>query len=339
MAIFVSTDAGKGFTKLGVFDGNKVSQHYYATKYSPGDFCDDALERNTFIAEVDGKVYKVGKGASKDAEMQLTKKSEIHRVTTLVSLAMATPAGSDEVTELSVVIGCPLLEYADPKKRKEYMDYILPDGDVSVKVKLKSDEEPEVRTFRIIEKKVLPETSGEFFLNIDEYDGEMVGFIDIGNGQMNGSVCDDYELDHEFDITTADGGNKLIKSLSDTLTTKYSNFNYKYTINLLKKPADERYLPLATEEEKMECKKFIHEHIIAYLNGIKEACRGKNWSLDYMKIYFSGGTALLIKDEIKEVFGENIAFSKYGFFSNCLGWLRRIVIKANPDTDILKYLN
>lgn len=329
---YVSVDAGKGDTKVSVYqEGQPIKTYLYNTKYSEGDFCDDALEKNTFIAEIDGKTYKVGNGALQSAELEVTKKSEIHKISTLLALAMV--AEPDEIDEFHVVIGCPLSEYAVPSIRMDYMNYMLPDGEVTVKIKRKSDLAPEIKTFCIKSKKVLPETAGVFFLSLNEkYDGEPVGIIDIGNGTAIGAVYSDYAIDHEFDFTNMQGGDILVSSLSELLSTKYSRYNSKYTLKLLLKPTAERKLAgrsdLSEEEQKKneeESAKLIHDHIVKHLREIRRSCDAKQWSIDYMSLIFAGGTSFMLKKEVKEVFGDNVTFAKYGVHSNCLGFLLRLV--------------
>lgn len=322
---FVSVDPGKGDTKISVYDAdkNKISTYIYHTRYSEGDFCDDALESNTFIAEIEGKTYKVGNGAQQSASLEVTKMSEIHRISTLLALAMVVEPGKTE--ELDVVLGCPLSEYSVPKKRKEYMDYMLPDGELSVKLKTKSDNDPEIRKFKICSKKVLPETSGIFFMELDNYDGDTVGVIDIGNGTAIGAIYSDFEIDHAFDFTSLQGGEILISSLSELLTATYSRYNTRYTLKLLLKPSAERKIPLGDEAREAESAKLIHEHIINHLQSIKQSCNAKQWSLDFMPIIFGGGTSRMLQDEVVEVFGKNVTFSKYGSHANSLGFLRRLV--------------
>ena len=339
---YVSVDAGKGDTKVSVYEeGKAVKTYVYNTKYSEGDFCDDALEKDTFIAEIDGKVYKVGNGALQSAELEVTKKSEIHRISTLLALAMI--AGNEKEEELEVIIGCPLSEYSIPQKRMEYLNYMIPDKDVTVKIKKKSDQEPEVKTVHVAYKKVLPETAGIFFVGLTkDYDGEPVGVIDIGNGTAIGAVYSNYEIDHEFDFTNLQGGDMLISSLSELLSTKYSRYNPKYTLKLLLKPSKERKLPGkadCSEEEKRaneeESAAIIHEHIMKYLREIRRSCDAKQWSLDYMKLVFGGGTAFMLQDEIREVFGQNVVFTKYGVHANSLGALMRLVqMRENKIIDL-----
>lgn len=331
---YVSVDPGKCNTKTAIYDPkeNVIKTYIYQTKYGPGDFDDDALGSNTFIAEINGKVYKVGNGASQTAEIAVTKMSEIHKISTLLSLAMCGTSG--ETTEMHVVIGCPLSEYAVVQKRKEYMDYILPEDTFTVRLKMKSDGPVEERKIKILSKKVLPETSGIFFMYLENYDGESLGVIDIGGGTAIGAVYNDFDIDHDYDFTDTFGGSVLVASLSQKLTAKFSRYNEKYTQQLLLKNKENRKLVVNPKDENIEqeSSNLIRDVIINYLKDIKHKCETAQWSLKFMTILFGGGTAKILKDEIKEVFGEQITFSEYDEMANALGALRRLCqLKLNID--------
>ena len=325
MKKYVVVDAGKGGTKVALYtekDGIKTFE--YQTKFSAGDFCDDALENNTFLAKIDGETYKVGNGALTKAEIQTTKMTPIHKISTLTALALC--ASDDEIDDMDVVVGCPLSEYAIPAKRKEYMDYVLEEGEHTVEIKTKSDADPVIRKFNVTFRKVLPETAGIFFTMLDDYEGEPIGVIDIGNVTAIGAVYDDFEIDHNFDFTDMRGGAMLISLLSQKLTARFSKYNQKYTLKLLLRPANERFLEnknIPGIEE--DSKKLIHDEIISYLHGVRELCNAAQWSLDYMKLVFGGGTAHMLQDEIKEVFGDNVVFAPYEKMANAIGSLRRLV--------------
>ena len=60
---YLAIDSGKNATKVAIYDPEKNSTKKLAflTKIGDGDFSDDSIESGTFLAEMDGKVYKVGK--------------------------------------------------------------------------------------------------------------------------------------------------------------------------------------------------------------------------------------------------------------------------------------
>ena len=87
---FISVDSGKFRTKVALLsqDGENVLRFGFRTMIDNGNFEDDAIEANTFIADIGGKVYKIGNGASREAFLETTKKSEIHKITTLAAIGL-----------------------------------------------------------------------------------------------------------------------------------------------------------------------------------------------------------------------------------------------------------
>lgn len=65
MERFIAVDSGKFATKVAEYKKNEdiVRTFSVRTKISEGFFCDDAIENNTVVVEINGKVYKVGNGA------------------------------------------------------------------------------------------------------------------------------------------------------------------------------------------------------------------------------------------------------------------------------------
>ena len=65
MERYIAVDAGKFAVKACEYqrEEDKVVDFTFQTKMSDGDFRDDALEKNTYLAEVNGVTYKIGNGA------------------------------------------------------------------------------------------------------------------------------------------------------------------------------------------------------------------------------------------------------------------------------------
>ena len=157
---FIAVDSGKDATKVAVYDAETktTKKLTFLTKISEGDFSDDAIESCTFLSEVDGKVYKVGKGARFNAELETSKMTEVHRVCTLSAIAMLVFA--KEVDTVHVAIGIPIKEFENVEKRNAYRNFILPDGEITVRLKPKNEDKPQTIKFKIATKIVAPESSG-----------------------------------------------------------------------------------------------------------------------------------------------------------------------------------
>ena len=115
---YLAIDCGKFGTKMAIYnpETDTVLKFTFRTMLDNGNFDDDALERNTFIAEYDGKVYKIGNGATREAALETSKMSEIHKVTTLCAIALVANNGDN----VHIAIGCPIKDYEIVDKRNEY---------------------------------------------------------------------------------------------------------------------------------------------------------------------------------------------------------------------------
>lgn len=79
---YIAVDSGKFATKIAYYDEkNHTTRHMkFHTRISEGYFEDDAIERATFVAQVGDKTYKIGRGARQQADMETSKKAEIHKL-------------------------------------------------------------------------------------------------------------------------------------------------------------------------------------------------------------------------------------------------------------------
>lgn len=327
---YIAVDCGKFGTKLALFNQQTggVSKFQFRTMIDKGNFLDDALERNTFIAEYEGKVYKVGNGATKEATLETTKMSNIHKIATLCAIALIANNGDN----VHVAIGCPIKDFEVVEKRIEYKDFILPKGEVRIKIKTKSDAEPEERVFNIIptSRYVYPETAGVLYLDMKKYADNTCGIIDIGGLNSNGSQYEDFEILHKYSFTNEVGGNNLVSGLSQELTSEFgTRCSEDYVRKLIRLPLEQRKLVPnnGNEEIQTRSKQIITDYMTDYVKEIKRSCDAKNWPLEYMDLTFVGGTTRILENEIKTVFGENITIPKNPEYANVLGFLRRLCAK------------
>ncbi|MEE1255988.1 MAG: ParM/StbA family protein [Lachnospiraceae bacterium] len=323
---YVAVDSGKYGTKMAVYDVEKgeTKKFCFRTKISDGFFEDDAIETATFIAEIDGKVYKIGNGAKQQATLETSKKTETHKITTLAAIAMV--VNPHEVDNVHVAIGIPVNEFAVVSKRNEYREYILPDGEIEVKLKTKNEQDPETIKFKIVTKLVCPESSGVLYLNPVKYKNSTTGVLDIGNLNLNGTYWNGFDLDSDYNITDELGGNILISGLSQLLSAEFSRCDENKVASILMKPKEERMLVPTHKNIEVEerSKEIITNFLLQHVREIRRRCDTKHWSLDYMDLVFIGGTTKLLKNEIIEVFGEEVTIAEEGSYANVLGFLTKL---------------
>lgn len=324
MERYIAVDSGKYATKMAVYDTkeDKTIVHKFRTKMSQGNFEDDALETATVIVGYEDNVYKIGNGAIKEAELNTSKTSEIHKICTLTAIAMC--VSSDEIDNVHVAAGIPVKEWENVDKRNEYKAFVFPEGDITIKI-MDSDNKPIEKTFRIVSRHVYPETQGALFMdNVFPLTNETVAVVDIGNLNINGTCWNRREIDRQYSLTDELGGSILIGGLSQELSAEFSRCDENYVARVLRQPLENR--KLIPNRHNPEVEEKSKEMITAYLKDfvglIKRRCDSKHWSLDYMTIVFIGGTSSVLINEIKEVFGEEVIIPTKPEYANVLGFLR-----------------
>lgn len=331
MKRFIAVDAGKFGTKIAEWDAAKklVRKEQFRTKMGKGDMRDDAIEQDTFLAQIGDVTYKLGNGArGNGAELETSKKSDIHRICTLAAIAKL--CSVNETDEVCVAIGLPAKEWAEVNKREEYKAYILPEGEQTIKIKTRNDANPVEKKFTIKQRFVFPESIGALFMDDspEVTSTSYVGVLDIGNLNLNATIWQGIELQQDESLTDELGGANLIHEVSQELSAKFTRCDEKLVASILKKKPSGRYLtPNNGNTEIMEqSRALIKELLKNYAERIKRCCDNRKWSLDYMKLVAIGGTSLVIADELKEVFG-TITILKDPHYCNVLGYLRMMCSK------------
>ena len=344
MERFLAIDSGKFATKVAEYSLNNGQVHTYMqrTKVSNGYLCDDAIERNTVVIEINGKVYKVGNGANGNgARLDTSKNDDVHKICTLTAIAQV--ASSNEVDEFNVAVGMPSSEYAVPPKRVEYKNAILPEGEIKIKIKPSGATEPITKKFIIKNRFVYPESIGALIAN-DEIFADVVknkhiptGVIDIGNLNLNATFWQGTDFIADKSQTTELGGAIIIRELANQLSASITRVDEYVAANILKTKSTKRQLPSGlglSDEQVKKSGEIISNVLHQYAESIRNACSSKQWSLDAMRIIAIGGTSEDIYDELKNVFG-NVTILPNANFCNALGYLRLMCEKLPQIDDII----
>lgn len=329
MERFIAVDSGKSATKYAVYDANTqtITESKFMTKVSAGNFADDAIEKNTFIMEYMGNVYKIGHGATNEAEAVTSKKTPIHLICTLY--AIASICSEDEIDQVHAAIGIPVKDFENVDNRNEYKSYILPEGDITISYKENSDAPVKTKTFNIASRHVYPETMGALFIT-DKVNTGTVAVIDIGHLNVNETVYNNVEVDNVYSLTDTLGGNNLVTGLAQELSSAFSLVDEKTTCRALMKSGADRCLKPTRPNPEIEkrSKEIIDTYTLNHVKAIRRLCDSKRWPVDFMNFIFIGGTSKLLKKEIYEVFGEDVLIPDNPEFANCRGFLRIMVAKV-----------
>lgn len=336
MSKYIAVDCGKYNTKTTVYDDKTKSiiKFKSRTKISDGTFIDDMFDKGTFIVQIDdGPVYKVGNSATKEAELETTKKSNIHKVCTLAAVAMAVE--NTQTEPINICIGIPLQLANIPEERISYKDFILgKEGTVhTVKIKTNCNGPIKEIQFKFNKRLVYPEGIGVLYQFPSRLMGA-TGIIDIGNLNTNNTYTDNFNVFDESSFTDELGGKILISGLANTLT---SELNARCDDNLvastLLKPYEKRFLVSKNRNKEIEekSKKIIDQYLLDYVNQIKRKCDTRHWPLEFMDIVCIGGTTKLVKKEILDVFGQNTFIPEEPEFVNVFGFLKKMCADSGID--------
>lgn len=326
---YISVDSGKGDTKVCILRANRIDKFSIETKMDLSDMS-EAPEHDTYIVEYDGQTYKFGRGANQQAPYETTKRSNIHKVATLTAIALC----CDNNDKINVAIGCPLTIYENLKQRQEYRDFMFPNG--YIKIKVKTSTEVIEKTFTIGNGLVFPEGSGVMYLKMAEFQNKYIGIIDIGSLNMNGSIYNHCMMQHDFSITSADlGSHPLINGLAKALNAAYSiNITPQWVDNMLKeKDRSQRFVRSKNVPDAAETSSaFISDFIEKHIEKIFEALTKAQWDICNTDLVFTGGTAGLLEEEIRNAFKkqgvDNIVIPEEPQYTNALGWLKALAMAS-----------
>ncbi len=319
---YIAIDSGKHATKVATYnvEDKTITKFCFHTRMSEGYFEDDSIESGTFIVELGGHVYKIGKGARNKAALETSKTSEIHKACTLSAIAMCVGDGDT----VHVAVGIPVTEFVNVLNRNEYRDFILPTEPVTVKMKTKNETPPITKTFTIETRLVCPESGGVLYLNPEKYELSTTAVLDIGSLNVNGTYWEGFDMNPDYNFTGELGSSILISGLAQKLSASFSRCNESLINEILKQPSENRCLPKTTGEIAKQSKEVIHTYLIEHVNKIKEKCNTANWAMDYMTVVFVGGTSKLLESELKECFGNDIIIADSPSYANVEGFLAKL---------------
>ena len=215
----------------------------------------------------------------------------------------------------------PVKEWEDVEKRVAYKNYILPDGEISIKVMMKSETEPVEKKFKIVSKHVLPESQGALALSkMADSIEDTIAVMDIGNLNINCTYWQNGELDKQYSLTDELGGNIMISGLCQELSSAFARCDENYVAKVLKLPSEQRCLKPNKPNEAIEkqSKELIDQYLLNHVKQIRRKCDAKHWSLDFITLVFIGGTSDLLRNEIKKIFGDDVYIPKHPEYADVL---------------------
>ena len=133
MEKIMAIDCGKAVPKVAIrTQEGTVEKKEYETKLIEGsDFADQVrtFDKTIHFVKYDGKAYTVG-NPQDPINSSNSKMNMVHKIMTLTAIGLNVNNGDI----VKVIIGCLLDVFIDEEQRKEYLNYILPDGRVEIEI-------------------------------------------------------------------------------------------------------------------------------------------------------------------------------------------------------------
>lgn len=315
MERIIVVDCGKLETKVVVRkpDGSTVRSKF-PTKIGEANelaTLNKAVVEDLHIVEYEGKKYSVGDpdGSTSDSN---SKKDMVHKVVTLTAIAMAVDNGDS----VKVAIGCPLSVFSDREARDDYLDYILPKGQVEITVDGKA------KKFYIAYRQCYAESFGAMYLFADRFRNSVVGIVDIGGLNINCSYFNNKKLVGDSCFTDKYGMNHILgkvrSKLNQVLDAQFKMFEVEHFVHGEFSCDDamrERIEGIVSDEYDKD------------LEAIEKACKENSWNVGFCSLIFIGGTSQVLKDRIQERYGERAFIPDDSEYVNAEGFMRALCMQ------------
>lgn len=304
----IVVDSGKFATKaIALSESDKPERLTFRTKMSETEeSMTNASE--TYAVEMNGERYLLGKLAN-ESDWETSKANALHRLAIYTAIHQFVEDGDKVV----LAVGCPLSVYTKRKHREEYEDYIQGSEPITITVNGES------KTFDIQDIHALPETSGYLFKNATKYKDKMFSIIDIGGLNANCCQYNGNDIIHESDITSVLGMNTLYNTIRNEINKEFSaNITLVQVEQFMKGDKSERYI----RKDKENSNKLIRKLTLQHAKNIHNVLKQNGWDTENMEFIFVGGGSLVLEDEIREVFGDDVVISESAVWDNAEGFAK-----------------
>lgn len=323
----ISIDTGKFATKAVTLLNGEIKRSYIRTKLIPTtEF--ELNDENSHLVSYLGQSYIVGKDAEDSAFLYDTDKQSMEHLLFIYMQAALLRGGN---THVKLCVNTPMSTFLNPKKREEHRRSILGlSSEETIRPKTVTISIDDVQhEFVIADVIMYPENAGIIYKNADIYADKVVNVVDIGGLNINGGVYVQLGRPSKT-FTVRNGGLILYSDLRDELETHYPDMDLtEFELEQIVKNKCIKNSPLEAESFEI-VDNFLRDW--AQQNIEKEMKRRK-WNLYTAEQVFVGGTSLLLKDYIKEIFpNANISNN---VFDNAEGYL---IMEADDQIAVMNAL-
>ncbi|MBE5919734.1 MAG: ParM/StbA family protein [Pseudobutyrivibrio ruminis] len=323
MERFLAVDSGKENTKICIKRASGKEKYSIPTRVDEVNILAEP-EKDTDILVLDGKAYRIGKGATTYAPKEDSKKSIHHKLSVWAAIAKY----CDSNDEINIATGCPLSLCENATYKKEYGEYILPKNE-PITVELRTTAGKMKKTFTIKNRMVCPEGSGFIFSNPQKFEKKLVAIIDDGGLNLQVAMFDDCSLVHNLAITRKYGGRIFIDSLTDAINAEFATDFDRKLIESKMYSGDkaDRFIRTSEANSKEKSAKFIEAQLTAYVKEVFRIAKEDGKVDPYnIEVYMQGGTSELIKETVQKLYGSDIHFVEEPEFANAEGWLNALLL-------------
>lgn len=251
-----------------------------------------------YLVRYEGEDYVIGDtNQTVNTNTNYSKMDLTHKLTLWTAIHQAIDC--DTVIE-TLYVGMPIGTYYNRDYREEYKKFYKEGVSIAVNGVMKK--------FYVKNVIVLPESVGWIFTN--QHDG-LIGIVDIGHTTVDASVYQDCSPLLGTEFSSVHGASYFKTKLRDEL-------NNRLLMNIQPYQIDEIIKKGLYGSRHDEAKEITNEVKTAFLRKIVIQMVEHGWELGSMKIVFTGGCSLILKDVIEEY--EDFVVSENCLYDNLKGF-------------------
>lgn len=294
--VFIGIDCGKFATKAIMEYKGREYIVLFRTKMQMTSELGIELGENSFKIEYEGQQYLLGDGVSENySDHSLSKETLVHKLaiyTAIVEL-MKKANLSFHNTQLHVAINAPINVYKNQRLKTSYKDYMEnKNRTISIRVNEKS------YMFNLSNLTICFEGMGLVYENQKEYSSHSSTILDLGG--LNTTMCLFSGIQPDFNsmVVSNLGSSSLKAKIERQLVEKYGLTVSSNDLEQIIQKGHLTHFGEKVEESEEIIKKTKKNHLDSIINYAKQ--HGYTFNQD--KVYFVGGGAMLLSNEIKSAF-------------------------------------
>ena len=281
----ISVDSGKYATKAYLKGETKETSKKISFRTKMDETNEDtASDARSCVFEYNGKRVLLGDEAE-TVDYEKSKAKDIHKFATYAAIAQLTEDGD----EVILTIGCPLSIFNNVEERKQYKEYMVDEGRITVYLNGKT------KSFTIKAAMVCPEGSGIIYKNPARYKNSLIGVVDIGGLNSNCCIYDRLHPVKSTCFTTNLGANVMRNELKQRLNSVFPEANIADW--QMEDVISKGFIKSHKEESASIISEFLQRHV----TNIIEECKKKGWDIKNIDFIFVGGGSKLFSTEIQKI--------------------------------------